>query len=672
MPKMVGSAISPEDGDEASSLKRSDSSYSEPARSIDSQEPSIHLKASDTDKARARKRKVRLGDLEKRAKRMKLEYNEKYGSLLDAEMLATSKKTMKSPSTFEDGQYGISIWTAEEKQVFFRSLDSRGRHNARQIALDVGSKSEPEVFDYICLLDAGLRREYARFPQKKLFKRPLESSHEIGSRVDNTLKEYADTLGVLHQKDDEEVEQEKYGDVWLLTPKLGRWADRRMRKKDEDDEIARKLPCAQVLDLQNFLDLSKDLFMNSNDPELNWRSHADKVRSHPSIFYSAFSDIHAIMIDVTKKIICSAIFISMSRSKAIEAGAHHDRQRGVRRSDVEAAVRILDPIPNAKYYWPELARRCKLQVYDENPDVHASSYQYSYEEIEESLSGYKSKAAIFTSSKRVHRAIASTQSPEPSDQESSLSESPSEPHSEPSSPTTSNSSEFSDDRDARLEVYDQAESKKEESKIWRALGFTSPPTREILPSEEPARPRTKYSPESGIEKSAWDKETLRGLRKGRQPRITKRDEYEGCQWTEWINYRAEWEGEGGRVPEGNFENSPDSNQHDNQGRERGLIRKAATDHGNNNNKNDTKEPNVHSTRRALDNAVAYHRVVNNANDELVIHNDHDDEGSDSEGQQVASETTDNHSIDEQAEPFYGHDSASSDSEDEAMDDLSES
>lgn len=324
-----------------------------------------------------------------RLKRLKSLYNDDYRELFNSTVTeVVSKKSSKTDDLLQGSQIGVTLWSSEEKETFFRALVRRGRHDIRGIANDIGTKSESEVYVYSDILSkAAVDQQMYQIRKILLDTTSLEAALEVQEDCCAALDLAAEALSTLQQDEEERTEKKKYEQLALLTPKIARWVERCIVVPEEGNkEATQQIPAARLLILKNFLALSKRFFMNSVIAEDNWRSYTRGKFKSPSIMYTAFSDFYAVLISITQRLVQSSLFFAMSRLRAMSASGHYRPGLNVRRRDVMAAINVLGMRTDAKRFWATAARRCKLRIYDKVRHRQVLGKRYSYAEVERLLS----------------------------------------------------------------------------------------------------------------------------------------------------------------------------------------------------------------------------------------------------------------------------------------------
>lgn len=325
---------------------------------------------------RTRKRK------KSRLMRLRPFYSNEYRKVLNDTIIGIVQGApMGDADLLAPKQIGITTWSPEELGAFFTALARNGRHNLPAISSAIGTKTEPEVHVYLQLLQKATVHQHVNGPRHELFQTSgVPAALEIGQDCCTALEMAADALSVLKQEEENRLERKKYGGLWRLDWRTADRADH--PRGDKDDANVGPLgavPAAELLDLKSFLELSKNVFMNSTTEEDNWRSyHGEKIPV--SIMYTAFSDIHALAVSITKRLISTSLFIAMSRLRHTRKNVGHN----VHSKDVKAALDILGMKHNSREFWIRVARRCRLNVVGGNN--WRSGPELSYDEVERRLS----------------------------------------------------------------------------------------------------------------------------------------------------------------------------------------------------------------------------------------------------------------------------------------------
>ena len=461
-----------------------------------------------------------------RLKRFRGRYSNEYRNLLNGMIGDTVTKTVSCGfESLGESQIGITKWSQREKGAFFEALSRKGKDDLLGIAATIGSKNELEVRVYLELLDRATRGHliYDRRPQSiSVYDAP--AALEVSRDCCDALDQAATALDALHEKEERELATAQYGKLGLLNAESALWIEDCLQEDGGgENEALRILPAAKLLSIRSFLTLSTDIFMNSNDPEYNWRSYVSSGES-PSISYSAFSDIHELAISITRRLIQSTLFIAMSRIKIMNT-SNYTHGQYVRRKDVTAALNVLGLNHDADSYWITVARRCSVDVFEDIRRKSVKGENLSYEEVERRLN--RSHKAETKSNATLSQERASS-SPTTS---VVYGDNPllSDHHSEGATEATnsSNDSDLSyrsqkshalteqrleEEQDTYAEALDLRDSLKEEQRLWQMVTLEPPGNDRALKAELPRQPK--------------------GEREGRDS---------ADDWRSWIDYVAEWE-----------------------------------------------------------------------------------------------------------------------------------
>ncbi|OAA47750.1 hypothetical protein NOR_02240 [Metarhizium rileyi] len=280
-------------------------------------------------------------------------------------------------------QLGLTSWSTVEKHQLFESVSRLGKYDLLGIAGRIGSKSEVEIKQYLDMLQAE-KESRQRNHRSYLELAEYPAAVEISQQCCHAQEEAADTVSIRQERREEQREELKWGDNWDITLSLAR----RLGHGGEDADSASEATVrfAQLFHLSNWLRLSGRVFMNSSIPGNNWNYVDDK---RPSIWATAFDDFYSLAVSVTRRLVQTTLFISMSRIRAKKELIPTTRDI-VRRKDVEAAIASLGMSHNANDLWIRCARRLRLDVFDEPPDKdeeEAEEEPMTYAEVEAVLSG---------------------------------------------------------------------------------------------------------------------------------------------------------------------------------------------------------------------------------------------------------------------------------------------
>lgn len=339
---------------------------------------------------RRKKRKAKPAS-ELRAKRLKSYYNDEYRGLVNGEIRNSIARTIKEDETpLDDSQIGSSIWTSTEKHAFFSIISRIGRDNVCEISRYIETKSELEIQEYIHVLQHSL---HARFmadgkKQHSITATDHPAAFEISDECYSVLDRAAGALSTRQELYEEQKEESKWGDTWLLTDKICKSIESRRRKEGGEEDIEESLPAVNLLNLGNWLELSHRVFMNPAAPfeDENWQFIAEESET-PAVRATAFEDFHSLALNITKRLISTTLFCTASRLRA--TNAKKLKHADVNSNDVEAAVKILGLKSNSSVFWRECPRRCHLDIVndDDKSEVGESADTMSYDVVELLLGG---------------------------------------------------------------------------------------------------------------------------------------------------------------------------------------------------------------------------------------------------------------------------------------------
>ncbi|KAF4976396.1 hypothetical protein FZEAL_6925 [Fusarium zealandicum] len=278
----------------------------------------------------------------------------------------------------DPSQIGVTFWSTSEKKLFFEALSRLGQDDLPGIASRIGTKSEIEVNHYLSVIRRAqlLRQREVRRPAIEFAEYP--AAVELSQQCCHALDEAADAISVRQERKEEQREESKWGESWDITPRIA-------RRLDQGEGVAEgsDLPFSALFHLHTWLRLSERIFMNSSIPNENW-NFIDN--NHPSMWATTFEDFHSLAVSITRRLVQTTIFLSMSRIRAKKELMPTTRDI-VRSQDVEAAVLSLGLKPNSREFWRKCARRLRLEVYQEPPEKDGEGEQeaLSYDEVEDAL-----------------------------------------------------------------------------------------------------------------------------------------------------------------------------------------------------------------------------------------------------------------------------------------------
>ncbi|QSZ32772.1 hypothetical protein DSL72_002351 [Monilinia vaccinii-corymbosi] len=483
-------------------------------------------------RSRSKKRKLeRSNGNSARAKRVKAFYSKDYLHLLNDEIYDAAARSIPEDNIpLEGSQIGCSMWSAEEKDLFFTGLARMGRDNVRAIAARIGTKSEVEVQEYMQILHRALK-------EKKLCEARLLDVSEFPAAAELSfpeccaiLERAADGIASRQERYEEDVEETKWGNYWLLTEEVSKSLEKKRKtsRLKDDEDIQDLLPAISLLNLKNWLALSESVFMNPSEPrwEDNWRQIGEPGET-PAIRATAFDDFHSLTVSITKRLISTVLFCTMSRIRAMDS--NKTKSANININDVEAATKILKMDANSNEFWIKCARRNHLSIsrHDES-----SNSIMTYPEVETELRKEYNKrrsrsrprshphlldppedpSEVYVSSDGSHLDTDMDASSD-SDTSSSLDDNPFTQQSPSQSQSQSqvrchykylSPEAYEEALDTHISAFDARTSKFEEQRIWRLLGQDPPQLKTESDEDElPERPATKMDVEGESNGEEW-------------------------------------------------------------------------------------------------------------------------------------------------------------------------
>ncbi|CAK7263643.1 hypothetical protein SEPCBS119000_000586 [Sporothrix epigloea] len=324
-----------------------------------------------------------------RRKRLRSSINMSFVELLADDMEdARRQYTPHSWRELETTQVGLSVWTAEEKEMLYEAVSRLGRDDIPRItARLLGSKSEIEVRHYLDLLqrDAERRRNELRAPLYKPLLSSFPAAAEISEACCDALEESADWIAQREDDEEDRNEGRKWGQHWLLTgdncSTLSRAALKIAGMPTEDDasnhlpvtedgqqpdrtaEIGAQLrplavPPLALFHVRNMILLSERVFMNGVDEDAHYLGLGNAL---PAAHMSALHDLYELVYSLTQRVVATAIYSCQARRRPGTRTAPA-KTMTVRKRDVYAAVASLGLQKNSHEFWARCPRRLGLKV----------------------------------------------------------------------------------------------------------------------------------------------------------------------------------------------------------------------------------------------------------------------------------------------------------------------
>ncbi|CAK7264222.1 hypothetical protein SEPCBS57363_000971 [Sporothrix epigloea] len=324
-----------------------------------------------------------------RRKRLRSSINMSYLGLLEDDMDDARRQYVPhSWSELGATQAGLSIWTAEEKEILFEAVSRLGRDDLPGISARLlGSKSEIEVHQYLDLLqkDAERRRNELRAPLHKPLLSDFLAAAEISEACCDALENAADLIAQREDHQEAQDEGRKWGPHWLLTGDNCRRLSKAALKiagmpNEEDatnqlpvpsedhrnDRIAiigaqlrpNAVPPLALFHVRNMLLLSERVFMNGVNEDAHYLGLGDTL---PAAHMSALHNLYELVYSLTQRAAATAIHVCQSRYR-LDPRLASKKKRQVHRRDVHAAVASLGLERNSHHFWARCPRRLGLKV----------------------------------------------------------------------------------------------------------------------------------------------------------------------------------------------------------------------------------------------------------------------------------------------------------------------
>ncbi|PHH60769.1 hypothetical protein CDD81_1166 [Ophiocordyceps australis] len=332
---------------------------------------------------RSRKKKRHMPDCDyvRPLKRQKGCFNVAYLDLLNREIEDAAERicinhVFDAPQT----QLGLVIWSPIEKQQLFEALGRLGRHDLAGITAFIQSKSLVQVSQYIHHLQSACSQKQALNRRSIVQLAEIPAAVEVGPQCCHVQEEAADCISLKQEHREVQQEEEKWGPLWNVTPELAReWE----RDQIEDESKATRPPFTRFLNLAKWLKLAQRFYMNSSIPTGNW-TYFDE--SPPSIWATAFEDFYSLALSLTRRLVQTTLYVSMSRLRA-QSGLDPCPENIVRKGDALAAIATLSMPCDSQQHWVGLARRLHLDVYEEPPGPmqECGMKPMSYNQVESAL-----------------------------------------------------------------------------------------------------------------------------------------------------------------------------------------------------------------------------------------------------------------------------------------------
>lgn len=299
--------------------------------------------------------------------------------------LATLTKVDETAEIFNVTQNGAVLWTATEKEKFFDNLDRKGKSGIGEIAAAIGTKSEIEVMDYLDFLHEGLIGQHmAKNENSTVIMSEIPAAVEIGELCRGQLDEVAEILAAKENANHAAALKKRFGPDWLITD--------RVAESLVNDESGEPLPgglhlAAEIFNVPEWLKLSRHVYMNFGGKREgdHWSNLVQSRADSPSIAGDALMDFYAVTMSITRRVIQSSIFLTMSRLRQMQEVSEEDTRPIVRTEDVRTAIDVLNMSHNRGSLVFDAVRRNGLTVLDLRNIRGWKPQVLSYDEVEKIL-----------------------------------------------------------------------------------------------------------------------------------------------------------------------------------------------------------------------------------------------------------------------------------------------
>ncbi|KAF8249848.1 hypothetical protein K440DRAFT_188826 [Wilcoxina mikolae CBS 423.85] len=311
-----------------------------------------------------------------------------YVDLLNSDIHQAAGRTVYNDSDrflIKNGSHVMgSFWTIKHKNEFFNHLAILGKDRVDAIAKAVG-KSVLECQAYINVLQEG-RLETQEWvgtrSRDTIGLGEIPAAVELSEACIRALNQQAKFVADRQRRDQEKVEKRRWGaNFWLLDSKWASQIDK-FYKSGDIDSILDIAPEAELLNVAKMLELSERIFMNSSGKQ-NYRRITESDEK-PSVWYTAFLDLHGLVLEFTRRLVQTTIWVTESRQRVLEHPIF-SQKRMVRLDDVQAALDTLNVPTNSFDFWVKVPRRAGI-------NVRLDHKMISPDEVEKKLSCVSVKA----------------------------------------------------------------------------------------------------------------------------------------------------------------------------------------------------------------------------------------------------------------------------------------
>lgn len=487
-------------------------------------------------------------------------------------------RDLKHDSTFSpahshsrDVQVGVVVWSHRERDALFRGLARYGTGDARRIASSIGpSKSEMEVRAYVQLLhDSCCARLATKWRPRLLERWAVPAAVEVSETACAAMETSARAMVEEQEHQNRILGKKKFGDLYVIDSGVAEWVEEHTKvdasddenasddtaSGDDDDTIIQEnhqqspqepqtrsydsdgsydlvedssmFTIARIFHISRWTRLSESVFMNFGQERLqdNWW-HVGEGRESPALTCEAFADFYAHAVSITRRLIQSAIFMSMARIRSL-AHASNKVTNSVTKEDMFMALDLLKMPRNAAAFWARVPRRHGLDVLDIRNRKGWKPVRLTHDQVEKSLlrrrksgSGTTDQLGESDGDDRRHRRNGEQE--DALDESSFLSEDADEDTDSLDSVTDGNDNETSDEdedgdekefeqlsdrEELKAESIDAHASREENLRLHRMLGLENDSIGPEVDTHMATPPQTQEDSESHDEESSESEST---------------------------------------------------------------------------------------------------------------------------------------------------------------------
>jgi RNA polymerase I-specific transcription initiation factor RRN5 len=323
-------------------------------------------------------------------------YHDDYAELLREERIEGMTDGVP-PINLEQSQIGAVGWSPSEKEALYQALSRKGTRNLPQLASAVGSKSQPEIQDFLLLLrEKESERHLLHRQTKTIAHADIPAATEVNPDLEEALEKAADAQLAYEDHYEYVSGTQKTLGLWVIDREVAEQLDAEQDEalealENRDQEAGESTFETPIFYISKFVELSERFFMNYGGSSMheNWRDIAMEEET-PAVTREVISDLYDLAVHFTRKLLQTSIFLAQSRQRATTS-SHYRHRSMIREQDVAAAVDILNLRCDLWQFWVGVPRRNKLAIVD---DKHVKGglsklRHMSYDVVEQALSKRK-------------------------------------------------------------------------------------------------------------------------------------------------------------------------------------------------------------------------------------------------------------------------------------------